>query len=136
MKLIIQIPCKNEEAQLPITFAELPTSIPWIDCIETLVIDDGSTDRTADVAKELGVTHVISFRKNRWLGNAFKAGVQFSLLQWADIVVNTDADNQYPWRYITDLVQPILDKKADIVIGDRQPTRVQHFHRLKKNSND
>ncbi len=132
MKLIIQIPCKNEEKTLPETLRELPKQIDGIDIIEYQVIDDGSTDSTASVAQELGVHHIISFKKNRWLWWAFKAGVENALKHQADILVNTDADNQYPWRYVTDLVRPILDWKADIVIGDRQPTKVGHFRWYKK----
>ncbi|MBP9779905.1 glycosyltransferase family 2 protein [Candidatus Gracilibacteria bacterium] len=132
MKLIIQIPCKNEEKTLPETLRELPKQIDGIDIIEYQVIDDGSTDSTASVAQELGVHHIISFKKNRGLGGAFKAGVENALKHQADILVNTDADNQYPGRYVTDLVRPILDGKADIVIGDRQPTKVGHFRWYKK----
>lgn len=112
--------------------AELPTSIPGIWVIETQVIDDGSTDATYQIAKDLGVDHIVQFRKNRGLWNAFKAWVENALRQWADIVVNTDADNQYPSSYIADLVQPIINQKADIVIGNRKPTKVEHFKRYKK----
>lgn len=109
MKLIIQIPCKDEEQTLPIVLQELPKTIPGITSIETLVIDDGSTDRTYAVAQKLGVDHILQFRRNRGLGNAFKAGVAHALLHGADIVVNTDADNQYPSHYITELVKPIVE---------------------------
>lgn len=132
MKLIIQIPCKNEQDQLPQTISELPTHIDGIDIIEYQVIDDGSDDDTYEVARSLWVHHIVRFRKNRGLGNAFKAWVSHALELWADIVVNTDADNQYPWRYITDLVQPIIAHQADIVIWDRNPTQSPHFHRLKR----
>lgn len=132
MKLIIQIPCKDEEEMLPIVLSELPKEIPGIDVIETQVIDDGSTDDTYAVAKKLGVDHIVQFRRNRGLGNAFKAWVSNALLHGADIVVNTDADNQYPWRYIKDLVKPIVDGNADMVIGDRNPTKSKHFHWLKR----
>lgn len=132
MKLIIQIPCKNEEEWLPEVIAEFPKTLPWIDTIEIQVIDDWSTDRTYEVAKELWVDHIVQFRKNRGLGNAFKAWVSNALREWADIVVNTDADNQYPGRYIADLVAPIVAGKADIVIGDRNPTQSPHFHWLKR----
>lgn len=132
MKLIIQIPCKDEEQTLPLVLSELPKELPGIDSIEIQVIDDGSRDRTYAVAKELGVDHIIQFRRNRGLGNAFKAWVANALLQDADIVVNTDADNQYPARYIADLVKPIVEWHADIVIGDRNPSQSPHFHWFKR----
>lgn len=132
MKLIIQIPCKNEEATLPMVIAELPRHIDGIDVIEYQVIDDGSTDSTAQVARDLGVQYIVSFKRNRWLGFAFKAGLENALKNGADILVNTDADNQYPGRYITDLVRPILEWRADIVIGNREPTKVGHFRWYKK----
>lgn len=132
MKLIIQIPCKNEEENLPKVLKELPTHIDGIDVIEYQVIDDGSTDNTQKVAKDFWVHHIIRFHKNRWLGFGFKAWVENALKNHADILVNTDADNQYPSKYIKDLVQPILEKKADIVIGNRKPTEVQHFKWYKK----
>lgn len=132
MKLIIQIPCKNEEENLPKVLKELPKKIEGIDEIEVQVIDDGSTDRTFEVAKELWVHHILKFQKNKGLGFAFKAGIENALALGADIVVNTDADNQYPSRYIADLVRPILEKKADIVIGNRNPTQVGHFKWYKK----
>ncbi|MGE4443982.1 MAG: glycosyltransferase family 2 protein [Candidatus Altimarinota bacterium] len=132
MKLIIQIPCKNEEENLPKVLKELPTHIDGIDIIEYQVIDDGSSDNTSKVAKDFGVHHIIRFNKNRGLGFGFKAGVENALKNNADILVNTDADNQYPSKYIKDLVKPILEKKADIVIGNRKPTEVQHFKWYKK----
>ncbi len=132
VKLIIQIPCKNEEHTLPLVLRELPKHIDGIDIIEVLVINDGSRDRTVEVAKNHGVQHVLSFPANRGLGNAFRLGVAYCLAQGADIVVNTDADNQYPSRYIADLVHPILMGRADIVIGDRKPAKVAHFRRYKK----
>lgn len=132
MKLIIQIPCKNEEEHLPLTFSELPKHIEGIDTIEYQIIDDGSSDKTAAIAEQLGVHHIVGFKKNRWLWNAFKAWVTHALEQWADIVVNTDADNQYPWRYIPALVRPILEHKADMVIGNRNPTKIKHFSFYKK----
>lgn len=132
MKLIIQIPCKNEEGTLPMVIAELPKKIDGIDIIEYQVIDDGSTDNTAQVARDLGVHHIISFKRNRGLGFAFKSGLENALKNGADILVNTDADNQYPGRYVSDLVAPIIAKKADIVIGNRQPTKVGHFRWYKK----
>ena len=132
MKLIIQIPCKNEEENLPKVISELPTKIDGIDVIEYQVIDDGSTDRTYEVAKKAWVHHIIKFHKNRWLGFWFKAWVENALELWADILVNTDADNQYPSKYIKDLVKPIVEGKADIVIGNRKPTEVNHFKWYKK----
>lgn len=132
MKLIIQIPCKNEEENLPKVIAELPKTIDWIDIIEFQVIDDWSTDNTYKLAKELWVHHIIKFNKNRWLWNAFKIWVENALRNWADIVVNTDADNQYPSKYIKDLVKPIVEEKADIVIWNRKPTEVSHFRWYKK----
>jgi glycosyltransferase involved in cell wall biosynthesis len=132
MKLLIQIPCKNEEGTLPSVLAELPTSVPGITHIETLVIDDGSTDATVQVAKNLWVTHVLTFAANRGLWDAFRAGMVFALQQWADILVNTDADNQYPGTYIADLVAPLVAGQADIAIGDRRPGQVAHFRWYKK----
>lgn len=132
MKLFIQIPCKNEEEILPIVLRELPKQLTWITQIEVLIIDDWSTDRTLQIAKEYGVTHIISFPANRWLGNAFRLGVEYALAHGADILINTDADNQYPARYIPDLLQPILEHRADIVIGDRTPGKVAHFRWYKK----
>lgn len=132
MHLFIQIPCKNEEEQLAEVLTALPTSIPGITKISLLVIDDGSTDRTVEVARAHGVEHILSFPANRWLGTAFRLGVQYALEHGADIVVNTDADHQYPSHYITDLVQPIIAHQADIVIWDRKPSQVEHFSRYKK----
>lgn len=132
MKLIIQIPCKNEEENLPKVLKELPREIKGIDIIEYQVIDDGSDDNTYEVAKKAWVHHIVRFKKNRWLGFWFKAWVENALKEGADILVNTDADNQYPWKYIPDLVKPILEKKADIVIWNRRPTEVKHFKWYKK----
>lgn len=132
MKLFIQIPCKNEQEYLPQVLSELPTSLPGIDSIEVLVIDDGSTDRTVDVARAYGVTHLLSFPANRGLGTAFRLWIEYALRHGADIVVNTDADNQYPSKYIADLVAPIVAHQADIVIWDRSPWKVAHFSRYKK----
>ncbi len=132
VKLIIQIPCKNEEATLPLVVRELPKHIDGIDSIEYQVIDDGSTDRTSQVAKELWIHHIIRFKKNKWLWSAFREWVNNALKLWADILVNTDADNQYPSRYIADLVQPILEHRADMVIGNRNPTKEEKFSPLKR----
>jgi glycosyltransferase involved in cell wall biosynthesis len=119
MKLIIQIPCLNEAATLPATLADLPRSVPGIDTIEVLVIDDGSRDGTASVARAHGVDHVIRFRQPKGLAAAFMAGIDASLKAGADVIVNTDADNQYAGRDIAQLVAPLLAGEADIVIGDR-----------------
>ena len=132
MKLIIQIPCFNEAELLPETFAELPTGFDGIDCIETLVIDDGSSDDTVAVAEGLGVDHIVSHARNLGLAKAFENGLQAALMHGADIIVNTDADNQYPGRYIADLVAPIVQGRADIVIGDRQIDQIAHFSAMKK----
>lgn len=132
VKLIIQIPCLNEEQTLPQTVADLPRSIPGVDRIELLVIDDGSTDRTPEVARELGVHHLIRFTANKGLARAFSAGIEFSLANGADIIVNTDADNQYCGADVEKLIRPVLEGKADIVIGDREPQTIAHFSFVKK----
>ena len=131
-KLIIQIPCYNEAETLPQTIADLPRDISGIDDVEFLVIDDGSTDGTADLAEKLGVDHVIRLPRNRGLAYAFAQGLLACLEQGADIIVNTDGDNQYPGRYVDDLVQPILSGEADMVVGDRQIDSIEHFNWLKK----
>jgi len=132
MKLIIQIPCYNEEATLPATVADLPTHIDGIDEIEYLIINDGSSDRTIETARECGVHHVVNFKKNRGLAYGFVAGIDACLRLGADIIVNTDADNQYCGADIGKLVQPILDGKADVVIGERPIEQTEHFSPLKK----
>ena len=132
MKLIIQIPCYNEEASLPITLNALPKKISGIDEIEILVIDDGSTDKTVEVAKANGVQHIVSMPHNCGLAKAFVAGINGALAQGADIIVNTDADNQYCADDIEKLVRPILNKEADIVIGTRPVSNISHFSLLKK----
>jgi glycosyltransferase involved in cell wall biosynthesis len=132
VKLIVQIPCLDEEAQLPATVADLPTDIDGFDAVEYLIIDDGSTDRTVEVALELGVHHVVRLTNNKGLAFAFQAGLDACLKLGADVIVNTDADNQYSARDIPALVQPILDGSADMVIGDRQVMSIEHFSPLKK----
>ncbi len=132
MKLFIQIPCHNEEASLPIALAALPKELPGISSIETLIIDDGSTDRTAAVARELGVNHVVGFPRNQGLAKGFMLGIRSCLERGADIIVNTDADNQYDARDIPALIQPILEGRAEIVVGARPIAMVEHFSPVKK----
>ena len=132
MKLIIQIPCLNEEESLPKTLADLPTSINGIDTIETLVINDGSTDRTVEVAKQCSVDHIISFTKQKGLARAFSAGLDAALKAGADIIVNTDADGQYKGEDIPRLIVPILEEQADIVIGNRDIENIKQFSWIKK----
>lgn len=132
VKLIIQIPCFNEAQTLPDTLAGLPTHIPGIDCLETMIIDDGSRDDTVAVARSLGVDHIICHPQNRGLAQAFQNGLDACLRLGADIIVNTDADNQYPGRFIPDLVMPVLHDQADIVIGNRQVEAVPYFSPVKK----
>jgi len=132
MKLIVQIPCLNEEATLPATIEDIPRQVEGIAQVEILVIDDGSTDRTSEVARACGVDHVVKFPRNRRLGNAFKAGFDTCLKLGADIIVNTDGDNQYFGGDIVKLVKPILEGKADIVIGDRRTASIGHFSSLKR----
>lgn len=132
MKLFIQIPCLNEEATLPATLNDLPTTIDGIDEIHVLIIDDGCTDRTVEVAKQHGVKHILSFPGNRGLGHAFSCGFDYCLRHGADIIVNTDGDNQYFGGDIPRLVKPILEHRADLVIGDREPEKVPHFSFVKK----
>jgi glycosyltransferase involved in cell wall biosynthesis len=132
MKIIIQIPCLNEEATLPAVLRDLPRSLPGIDCIEFLVVDDGSTDRTVQVAKENGAHHVISLGSNRGLGRAFPAGIAKALQLGADIVVNTDADNQYNASGIPALIAPILANRADLVVGGRPIVDHPEFGSVKK----
>ena len=132
MKLVIQIPCLNEEATLPATLADLPRALPGIDCIEVLVVDDGSSDRTSEVARRHRVDRVVRFPARQGLAAAFARGLQESLAMGADLIVNTDADNQYRGEDIVRLVQPILEGRADMVIGDRQVERIPHFSPLKR----
>ena len=132
MKLIIQIPCYNEEETLGITYNDLPKHIDGIDEIEYLIIDDGSKDNTVKVAKELGFHHIVSFKQNKGLAKGFMAGIDACLKLGADIIVNTDADNQYCGADIEKLVKPILENKADIVIGERPIADTDHFSWKKK----
>jgi glycosyltransferase involved in cell wall biosynthesis len=132
MKLIIQIPCLNEEETLPATIADLPRELGGVDEIQLLVIDDGSTDRTVEVARELGVDHIVRLTNNRGLAAAFQAGLDACLKLGADIVVNTDADNQYSGADVAKLVAPILEGRADMVVGDRRVATVRHFSGSKK----
>jgi glycosyltransferase involved in cell wall biosynthesis len=132
MKLIIQIPSFDEEEQLPGTLADLPREVAGIDEVEWLVIDDGSTDRTVEVARANGVDHIVRLTNNKGLAAGFQAGLDACLKLGADIVVNTDADNQYYGGDIPKLVQPILEGRADMVIGDREVEQIEHFSPLKK----
>jgi glycosyltransferase involved in cell wall biosynthesis len=132
MKLIIQIPCFNEEATLPLTLADLPRAIPGIESVEVLVIDDGSTDRTVAVARQLGVDYIVRHIGNKGLARAFQTGLDTCLKLGADIIVNTDGDNQYPGGQIPQLIAPILARQADMVIGDRQTHAIEHFSPVKK----
>lgn len=131
-KLIIQIPCLNEAEVLAKTVATLPRELPGIDTIEILVVDDGSQDATVAVARRAGVDHIVRFPQHQGLAKAFSAGIDAALKLGADIIVNTDADNQYESRDIPALVQPILDGRADMVVGDRGPESVAHFSPLKR----
>jgi glycosyltransferase involved in cell wall biosynthesis len=131
-KLIIQIPCYNEEGTLGITLADLPREIPGVDVVEWLIIDDGSHDRTIEVAQQYGVDHIVRFTKNQGLAKGFMAGLEACLQAGADIIVNTDADNQYCAEDIPYLIEPILKRQADIVVGSRPISEIQHFSPTKK----
>lgn len=131
-KLIIQIPCYNEEATLGATLADLPRQLPGIDQIEWLIIDDGSRDRTVEVAEACGVDHIVRHPKNQGLAKAFMTGLQACLAASADIIVNTDADNQYCADDIPHLIEPILSKQAEIVVGARPIDKIPHFSPIKK----
>ncbi len=132
MKVFIQVPCLNEEDTLPLVLQKIPKTIPGVDEIVILIIDDGSSDNTIAVAKKLGVKHFVIHNTNRGLARSFQDGVNYALSHGADIVVNTDGDNQYPQERIGDLVQPIILGEADMVIGDRQTGQIAHFSRFKK----
>lgn len=133
MKLIVQIPCYNEEKTLPVTIENIPRKIEGVEQVEVLVIDDGSTDSTVKIAKESGADHIVKNRCNKGLARAFLAGLDASLRLGADIIINTDGDNQYKGEDIPKLISPILKDEADIVIGDRQTEKIQHFSATKKN---
>lgn len=132
MKVFIQIPCYNEAETLPLVFETMPKTLPGVDEVEWLIIDDGSTDDTVKVAKKLGVRHIVTHRRNMGLARGFRDGIDYALAHGADIVVNTDGDNQYPQDRIKDLIKPILDGRAEIVIGDRQTATIAHFSGFKK----
>jgi glycosyltransferase involved in cell wall biosynthesis len=132
MKLIIQIPCFNEAEQLPRTLADLPTRVEGFDVVERLIIDDGSSDETVEVARRLGVEHLVRLTNNKGLAAAFQAGIDTALKLGADVIVNTDADNQYCGADVHKLVEPILQGRADMVVGDRQVAGIEHFSASKK----
>jgi glycosyltransferase involved in cell wall biosynthesis len=132
MKLIIQIPCKDEEDALPVTLRDLPREVPGFDVVEWLVVDDGSTDRTIAVARQHGVDHIVRLTNNKGLAAGFQAGLDAALKLGADVIVNTDADNQYRSEDIPRLVEPILAGRADMVVGDRQVQSIDHFSPSKK----
>jgi len=132
VKLIVQIPCYNEEQTLPETVADIPRQIDGIEQVEVLVIDDGSRDNTVQVARDIGVDHVIRNKRNIGLARSFRKGLDACLVRGADIIVNTDGDNQYAGADIPKLVQPILEGQADMVIGDRETNKIPHFSPLKK----
>lgn len=132
MKLFVQVPCLNEEGTLLSVLETIPTEIDGIDEIEILIIDDGSTDRTVEVARAFGVHHFVFHTRNMGLARSFRDGVDYAIRHGADIVVNTDGDNQYPQQSIAELVQPLLRGEADIAIGDRQTATIQHFSPFKK----
>ncbi|HEY3191244.1 MAG TPA: glycosyltransferase family 2 protein [Solirubrobacterales bacterium] len=132
MKLIIQIPCLNEEESLPLVLSDLPREVPGFDQVEWLVVDDGSTDGTVEVARRHGVDHLVRLTSNRGLATAFQAGLDAGLKLGADVIVNTDADGQYSASDIPRLVEPITAHRADMVVGDRQVRDVEHFSFTKK----
>ncbi len=132
MKVVVQIPCLNEEETLPLVFERMPREIKGVDSLEFLVIDDGCRDRTVEVAQSLGVHHFVRHTRTMGLGRSFHDGVLRALEMGADIVVNTDGDNQYPSERIPDLIRPIVEGRADVVVADRQTQTIEHFSPLKK----
>lgn len=132
MKLVVQVPCLNEEETLPVVLDTIPREVPGVDEVVIVVIDDGSTDRTAEIARRHGASHVICHSSNLGLARSFRDGIDYALSIGADVVVNTDGDNQYPQARIADLVAPIVAGEADIVIGDRQTSEIEHFSPFKK----
>lgn len=132
MKVFVQIPCLNEEQTLPLVLDTIPKELPGVDSVEVLIIDDGSTDRTIEVAKAHGVKHFVIHARNMGLARSFRDGVDYALAHGADIVVNTDGDNQYKQERIADLVAPVVSGEADIAIADRQTKKIAHFSPFKK----
>lgn len=132
MRVFVQIPCLNEEETLPLVLKSIPKTLPGIDAIEVLIVDDGSTDKTVAIAKKHGVKHFVTHTRTMGLARSFRDGADYALLHGADIVVNTDGDNQYPQERIGDLIAPIIHSEADIVIGDRQTHKIEHFSPFKK----
>jgi glycosyltransferase involved in cell wall biosynthesis len=132
MKLVIFIPCLNEEHTLPLVLEKIPAHIKGVDEIETIIIDDGSSDKTVEVAKQFGVKNVVHHARNRGLAHSFRDGIRAALDLGADVIVMTDGDNQYPQESIPALVAPIVAGKADVVIGDRQTQTIEHFSPFKK----
>ena len=132
MKLIVQIPCFNEEATLATTVADIPRELPGVDAVEVLIVNDGSSDRTVDVARQAGVDHIVTHRANFGLAQAFATGLDASLKLGADLIVNTDADNQYQGADIAALIGPLLAGEADLVIGDRQTDSIEEFSWFKR----
>ena len=132
MKVFVQIPCLNEEATLPLVLKSIPKKIPGVDELVVLVVDDGSDDKTVEIARKHGVKHFVHHRRRRGLARSFHDGVEYALERGADIIVNTDGDNQYPQDQIPNLIKPILEGKADVVIADRQTHSIEHFSPFKK----
>lgn len=131
MKVFVQIPCLNEEKTLPLVLKSIPKKLKGVE-LEILIIDDGSTDKTVEIAKKHGVKHFVHHRRNMGLARSFHDGVDYALAHGADILVNTDGDNQYPQEKIGDLIKPIIDGEAEIVVADRQTQTIEHFSPLKK----